>query len=127
MPTTFRRERANSFIQEELSLLLQNEVEDPTVSLLTITGVDLTPDRRLARVYVTCFSGEDDLVEGLAGLDRAKGFLRHGLSQVLHWRFTPNLEFRADRTWEHGARIDELFRQIESDRPNPTGGDDAAR
>ena len=125
MPT-YRRERANGAIQEELTLLLHNEVEDPTVSLLSITGVDLTPDRRLARVYVACFSGEEDLVEGLAGMERAKGFLRHGLSQVLHWRFTPNLEFRPDRTWEHGARIDDLFRQIEGDRVDQAGGDDAA-
>ena len=121
---SYRRERANSFILEELTLLLQNEVQDPAVSLLTVTGVDLTPDRRIARVYVACYSGEDELQEGLTGLERAKDFLRHGLSQVLHWRFTPRLYFKPDRSWQYGARIDELFRKLESEREDDIAEDD---
>lgn len=111
-----RRERANSFIREELTLLLMNAVRDPRVALLTITDVALTPDRRVARVHVACYSGEQDLQEGLEGLESAKGFLRRGLGQVLQWRFTPHIEFRVDRSWEHGARIDDLLDKLAQER-----------
>lgn len=114
--SSHRRERASSFIREELTLLLRNTVRDPRVEPLTITDVELTPDRRIARVHVACYSGEESLEEGLEGLESAKGFLRRGLGQVLHWRFTPEIEFRVDRSWERGARIDELLDELAQDR-----------
>lgn len=116
----FRRERANSFILEELTLLLRDAVEDPEAQELSVTDVDLTRDRRVARVYVACYSGEEALKQGLAGLERAKGFLRHRLSEVLHWPFTPEIEFRVDRSWERGARIEELFKEIAEEHQQPT-------
>src|SRR4030042_4989263 len=113
---THRAERASGFIQEELTLLLRGAVQDPSVALLTITGVSLTHDRRIARGYVACYSGEEDLREGLKGLERAKGYLRSELSQVLNWRFTPELQFRADRSWQRGARVDELLNALKQDQ-----------
>jgi ribosome-binding factor A len=109
---TYRKDRANTFIQEELTLALEREVKDPRAAKLSITAVELTPDKRVARVYVSSFSGEEDLQEGLAGLKSAQGVLRHHLSQVLGWRFTPYLEFRVDRSYEYGSRIEALFRAI---------------
>jgi len=130
MKNPYRRERAGGFIQEELTLLLRNAVRDPRVAPITITDVELTDDRRIARVYVACYDGEEALQEGLAGLERAKPFLRQRLSQVLHWRFTPEIEFRTDRSWEYGQRIDSLLKDInERDRPadeRGEGGDSGA-
>ncbi|MBN1400242.1 MAG: 30S ribosome-binding factor RbfA [Anaerolineae bacterium] len=108
----YRTERAEVFILEELTRLLMHDVHDPRVAPITVTDVDLTRDRRIARVYVACYSGEEDLRAGLAGLESAKGFLRHGLSQVLHWRFTPEIEFRVDRSWEYGNKIEALLEAI---------------
>jgi ribosome-binding factor A len=131
----FRRERANSFILQELTLALDQQVKDPRARSLSITEVDLTPDRRVARVYVTAYTGEEDLKEGLEGLRSARGVLRRHLSQVLGWRWTPYLEFRADRSWEYGARMDALFREIshedsdrgeEADAAGPGGDDESA-
>jgi ribosome-binding factor A len=115
--TTFRRERANSFILEQLTLLLRDTVRDPRVDAVTLTEVDLTPDRRVARVYVSAYDGDEALQAGIEGLESAKGVLRKALSQLLHWRFTPHLEFRADRSWEYGQRIDALLEQIAQDTP----------
>lgn len=120
--TGHRIERANSFIQQELTLALRNLVRDPRVEPLTLTEVRLTPDRRIARVYVACYSGEEALMEGMEGLDSAKSFLRRHLAQLLHWRFTPELEFRTDRSWEHGARIDALLEQIAEENAEHTPG-----
>ena len=114
MPS-FRRERASSFIQQELTLLLQNAVKDPRVSTLTITEVELTPDRRVARVYVGSFADEEAVHEGLEGLESAKGFLRRRLGELLHWRFTPELEFRVDRSWQYGAKIDAILEKLKQE------------
>jgi ribosome-binding factor A len=112
MKNPYRRERAGEFIQEELTLLLRNAVRDPRVAPVIITDVELTADRRMARVYVTCYEGDEALSEGLEGLESAKPFLRQRLSQVLRWRFTPEIEFRADRSWEYGRRVDSILKEI---------------
>jgi len=119
--TTHRTERASGFIQEELTLLLRGSVGDPRVGPMTITSVALTRDRRIARVYVACYSGEDDLSEGLKGLESAKGFLRRELSQVLLWRFTPELQFHVDRSWQHGARVEALLEELDLEHKDREG------
>ncbi|MGC9359010.1 MAG: 30S ribosome-binding factor RbfA [Anaerolineae bacterium] len=113
--TSHRIERANSFIQQELTLALQNQMRDPRMDALTVTEVRLTPDRRIARIYVACYRDEDTLTDGLKALESAKGALRHRLAQNLHWRFTPELEFRADLTWQRAERIEALLEQIAED------------
>ena len=120
----YRRERGDSFIKEELTLLLRNAVRDPRVAPLTITDVELTPDRRIARVYVACYEGEEALQEGLKGLESAKGFLRREIGRVLRWRFTPELEFRVDRSWEYGAKIDALLEKIRQEGKWPSDEED---
>ena len=112
MKNPYRRERAGGFILEELTLLLRNAVRDPRVVPITITDVELTADRRIARVYVACYDGEEALQEGLAGLESAKPFLRQRLGRVLHWRFTPEIEFRVDNSWQYGQRIDAILKDI---------------
>lgn len=107
-------------------MLLRNAVRDPRVAPITITDVELTVDRRIARVYVACYDGEDALREGLEGLESARPFLRQRLSQVLHWRFTPEIEFRVDESWEYGRRIDAILEELdEHEQPSDEGGEGA--
>ncbi len=112
MPS-YRTEKASGFILEEITLLMREAVRDPRVQQLTVTDVQLTPDRRVARIYVASYAGEEALREGLQGLESASGFLRRGLSRVLHWRFTPELQFYADRSWEYGSRVDEILQGLD--------------
>jgi len=112
----FRRERSETFILQELTLALRDQVRDPRVDALSITEVDVTKDRRIARVYVACYSGQEDLEEGLKGLRSARRILQQHLFRVLHWPFTPRLEFRVDKSWEYGERIDRLIDQVQKER-----------
>jgi len=117
-----RSERASAFILQEITMLLRSSVRDPRVEPVTVTAVELTRDRRVARIYVACYSGEEALDEALQGLESAKGFLRRELGQVLRWRFTPHLEFRVDQSWNYGARIDSLLATLErEDDPEGEG------
>jgi len=123
----YRRERANDFIREQLTLLLRDQVRDPRVQNLIITDVDLTQDRRLARIYVACYDGEEALKTGLEGLESVRSYFRRALSQLLTWRFVPEVEFRVDRSWQHGTRIDALLRNIalnEAGQPEEPRGDE---
>jgi ribosome-binding factor A len=120
MPT-YRRERAGDFIREQFTLLLRDHVHDPRVQSLIITDVELTKDRRLARVYVACYDGDEVLHKGLEGLESAKSFFRRSLSQILGWRFVPEIEFRVDRSWQYGTRIDALLRDIEEQDAEQAG------
>ncbi len=113
---TYRRERAGSFIREELTLMLQTEIDDPGLVPLVITDVDVTKDRRIARVYVAAYTGEEDLQEGLKALARAKAVMRSRIAEGLQWPFAPDLDFRPDRSIQHGQRIDEILAQLERER-----------
>lgn len=117
----YRVQKAASFIRDELILLLRDKVKDPRVRYLTVTEVSLTPDRRIARVYVANYGSEEELQAGLEGLRSARGLLRHEIGQLLHWNWTPELEFRVDRSWHYGQRIDALLEQINSEHAADNG------
>ena len=118
--------RINDEIQKELASLLRT-VKDPRVSetMLTITHVDTTSDLRYARVYVSALNCPDE--KGLMkGLKSAAGFLRHALGTKIDLRYTPELQFIADDSIQHGAHILEILRQVERQdeaRDDPDAGE----
>ena len=111
-------------IQVELSEIIQRRLKDPRLGFLTVTGVDVPPDLRSARVFVSTLRDED--VESmLAGLEHAKGFLRRELGKRLQLRHVPDLEFKLDRSAARGTHMENLLRRI-SDEERGTEGDDPA-
>ncbi|MBI3636545.1 MAG: 30S ribosome-binding factor RbfA [Candidatus Rokubacteria bacterium] len=111
-----RLERVNQLIREEVSLLLQRELKDPRLGFVTVTEVETSPDLRMAKVFVSVLGNEEQWAASLAALGSARGFIRNWLRQNLDLRVTPVLEFRADRSMEHAARIQELLKQINTPR-----------
>jgi ribosome-binding factor A len=109
---TRRQRRVAELLHRELSLLLMHEVRDPRLEGVTITGVDITPDLMLARVYFALLGDEAQAKEALAGMDHAKGFLRTQLAGRVQLRFMPDLVFALDKSAAYGQRIDELLDQI---------------
>ena len=116
--------RINEEIQRELSALLRT-VKDPRLQggLLTVTHVDTTSDLRQCRVYVSALdkSGEKEM---LRGLKSAAGYLRRELGAALQLRYTPELQFVADDSIQHGAHILEMLRDPTVVKPpNPANED----
>ena len=95
-------------IQREIALLVAREVADPRVGYVTVSGVDLSPDMRHARVLVTPGRDTDGDASAQA-LNRAAGFLRSRLGRRVRMRRVPRLVFEHDRTLEHALRIDALL------------------
>ena len=116
--------RINEEIQRELADQLRH-LKDPRVSqvgMVSITRVDTTSDLRYARIYVSTLdkSQEKDVLKGLKS---AAGFLRRELGRTLQLRYTPELQFIADDSIQHGAHILEILRQVE--RQDGARGDGA--
>ncbi|HEY7648632.1 MAG TPA: 30S ribosome-binding factor RbfA [Methylomirabilota bacterium] len=111
-----RLDRVNQLIREEISLLLQRELKDPRLGFVTVTHVETSPDLRIAKVFVSVLGDEAQWTASLTALASARGFVRNWLRQHLDLRQTPELDFRADRSMEHAARIQELLRQLGAGR-----------
>ncbi len=112
-----RPERVADLIQREVAEMLYRTVKDPRLEEVTITGVELTPDLKHARIfYVFRGSDEDEGREKVAaGLARAKGFIRRELGKRLHLRYSPELDFQYDGSFEYGAKIERLLKTLHDD------------
>ena len=121
--TTRRQQRVAEQLRHELSQLIEREIDDPRLELISVTDATISPDLYNANVYVSSLQGEAAREAVLAGLEHARKFLRHGLAERLKLRVVPNLYFHWDKSLETGDRISRLIDQIEeTDAPH----DDAA-
>ena len=117
--TERRRARLGEQLKRELSSAIRQHVRDPDVGPLTVTGVDVTADLWLARVYVQPLGSDDERARTLAGLERAAPFLRTTLGRSLHIRRMPELRFLADPSIDEGRRIEAILKDV-----LPEGGED---
>ena len=114
-----RKLRINTQLQGELAALIRDELSDPRVVGITVTGVDVSPDLRNARVTVSLLGDDQRLKEALKGLAHASGKLRHELGERLSLRYVPHLHFTADVALREGDRISALIRDaVRSDDKN---------
>ena len=104
-----RRSRLGEQLRRELSLKLRHLVRDPGLGPVSVTGVDVTADLWLARVYVDAHGSAAQQSETMAALRRAAPFLRSVLGRELHIRRMPELRFHRDRSIEAGRRIEEIL------------------
>ena len=104
-----RLRRVADQIQRELSDLLRSELKDPRVGLITLTGVEVSPDLAYAKVFFTTLADAESLTTIEAGLERAAGFLRAQLGKRLKLRVTPQIRFMHDASVERGVRLSQLI------------------
>ncbi len=113
-----RPTRVAERIREEISLILQNKVKDPGIGLVTVTDVAVTPDLRTARVHYSVLGGEEERRTAAAALGRCRGFIRRELGKELAMRFLPEVSFFHDDSYEKGARMGRLLREIAKGEPD---------
>ncbi len=105
MPREFSRgRRIADLIQRELAILIQREMKDPRLGMITINDAKVSRDLAFADVYFTVLGGNNaEAAEEV--LNKAGGFLRTQLSKIMSTRTTPKLRFHYDSTIENGERI----------------------
>jgi ribosome-binding factor A len=112
---TRRTERISSLIQQEISDLLREQVNDPRLaSLISVTRVSTSPDLRHANVFVSTLGDEADKSKILQGFAAASGFLRRQLANRLRIKHMPELSFHLDYSIERGAEVLRLIEQVTS-------------
>ncbi|PCH64404.1 MAG: ribosome-binding factor A [Gammaproteobacteria bacterium] len=107
-----RTNRISEVVMRELAQMIQLELSDPRVGMVTVSHVDVTSDLKYAKVFVTRLNGFDsdqDVKECLKGLSNAAGFLRRGLAKRVELRAIPELRFLYDKSLEHGFHMDDLI------------------
>lgn len=105
-----RSVRVTEQVHHELAELVRAELKDPRVGLVTITGVELTPDYAYATVYFSVLPDDESTVAGtLAGLRRAAGFLRSQLGRRVRIHTTPELRFVHDASAGRGMAMSRLI------------------
>ena len=112
-----RSSRVAQQLQREVATILQREVKDPRIGMVTVSDVELSGDLQHAKIFVTFFSygeqaGEQSEAEriesGLKGLTEAAGYIRILLGKAMQLRVVPELRFAYDKTLVEGMRISNL-------------------
>ena len=110
-----RKERTADTLKEEIAQIVGYELEDPRLTMVTVTDVRLSADKRAARVYVTVAGDEKEHQEALAALKHAAPYVRKQLGLSLNLPRIPEIHFVRDRVEEEGERVDQLLLEIERD------------
>ena len=97
--------RINSEVQKELSMIIR-EVKDPRIHFLTsVTDVQVAPDLKTCKAYISVMGGEEEQQNTLAGLKSAEGYIRRELAHRVNLRNTPELTFILDDSIAYGAAM----------------------
>ncbi|MCL2379453.1 MAG: 30S ribosome-binding factor RbfA [Coriobacteriia bacterium] len=97
-----------------VALIIEREISDPRIFMTTVTGVEVSPDKSVAHVFVS--NDPERYEEMLAGLESAKGRIRSLLSKAVGWRSTPELHFHVDEALDEGQRIADILASADERR-----------
>ncbi len=107
-----RYERVAEAIKKEVSIIVHDELRDPRLGFVTITGVELTQDLRYAKIFFSVLGGDQDYKRTKEALDSALGFIRRLIAQRINLRLAPEIIFKEDRSTEYSIRIEEVLNEI---------------
>lgn len=131
MPKEFSRvERVADQIQKELAVMVQREIKDPRLGMVTVNAVKVSRDLGYADVYVSLLTTEElteqdpAVQDSLGVLRKAAGFLRSQLGRAMKLRVIPQLRFHFDTLGGQSRRIDSLIDQAVGKKPAVDGSDD---
>ena len=108
-----RRERVGDLLRDEVSEIIQREMSDPRLGFVSITRVELSPDLKYARMYISVMGDEDERASAMVALNNASGFIRRQLAPRLRMRVIPDVSFRLDRSMEHAENVARILRDLE--------------
>ena len=106
---TGRTRKIGELLQRELAVMITRDLNDPRVTQVTLTAVDVAPDMSHAKVFITHLGGQEAALKALAGLNSAAGFLQRILRDRVILRKVPALRFVYDESVERGDQIERLL------------------
>ena len=117
---SIKNTRINGEVQKELSRIISREIKDPRIhSMTSVVSVEVTPDLKQCKAYISVLGDEEEKKETLAGLNSAVGFVRKELARSINLRTTPENKFIMDDSIGYGVfmskKIDEVTSQIKNE------------
>ena len=100
-------------LREEIVALVEGELGDPRIGLVSVSEVQLDEDGRMARVFVSAAGDEEEAEQSLEGLRAADGYIRHQLVSRLGLRQAPEIIFVLDQSEQYSGRVEELLHRIQ--------------
>jgi ribosome-binding factor A len=88
------------------------KVKDPRVRSVTLTGIDLSSDLKIAKLYYSLIGGREEIQEAQNGLTSAKGFIKHEVGSRLDLKYLPEIVFKYDPSLEQGDHMEKIFEKI---------------
>jgi ribosome-binding factor A len=101
--------RVGELIQTEIADLLLRQMKDPRLNMATISRVEMSPDLRYARVYISHMGNAEEQRMAIEGFLHAAGFIRNQLGKRLKLRHVPQLSFKLDTTIAYGVRVSSIL------------------
>ena len=111
-----RPERVADILREEISQIVGYELEDPRLTMVTVTDVRMSDNLRDANVFITVAGDEEEYRLALAALRHAAPFVRKQLGLSLNLPRTPEIHFLRDSVEQKAERVEQLLREIEQER-----------
>src|ERR1700758_2683467 len=116
-PTNHRHERVGEEIAHEINAMLAGELKDPRLEgMVVVSEVRVQPDMKHARVYVNVRGTNKEQSDAIKALDHASGYIRSELIERLQLRRLPDLHFTLDLSQEHVERIEQLLKQMKTEK-----------
>ncbi len=119
-----RSERVAEQVRVDVADILQRELKDPRLGLVTCTRVDVTNDLRHAKIYVSILGGESERESSMAALKSATGYVRRALTSRIGLRVSPEIVFIFDPSVEYAIRLEGLIE--ETKRRSPSDDEDGS-
>lgn len=116
-----RRERVQSLLRDKVSQIIIGELVDPRMGFVTVTRAEVSPDLRVAKVFVSIIGDAGEISKTFAGLEHAAGFVRCRIGETIEMKSTPRVQFVLDDSVKKSVRITELLRQISKERGEEEG------
>lgn len=112
-----RLEKVSSLLHHELGAIVSRECADGGFGFTTVTEVRVTPDLRLAKVYISIFGNEKVKDKTLKHLEMRKKDIRHQMAGRVSMKFIPALQFYHDATLDQVMHLEQLIKDIHKDDP----------
>ena len=117
---SIKNTRLNEEVMRELSNIIRNEIKDPRIHpMTTVASVEVAPDLKTAKAYISVLGDEESQKKTLAGLRSAEGYIRRALAKSINLRNTPEIRFILDQSIAYGVemskKIDEVTKDLRED------------
>ncbi len=117
MPNPQRKNRLERFLMKEIASILHTEMKDPSIGLVSVTGVQVSTDFKTARVKVSVYGGAEEKNRNMRALKRGRGYIQSCVAGMLRMRTVPEIRFELDESIEKSIRIGQIIsKAVEEDR-----------